>query len=236
VKRRAASSGLEHFLVFRVVLAFFIVFGLGGRRSSSCGLRELRVDGSGDLVRRVRVDEADDDVDQAALAGLDLLVLAQHELERHRVARQRRADGVETFLDALGDADFALARQQLDRTHLAHVHAHRVGGAAELRVDSGERSGGFLGSFFVGDDRFREQQRLGLRGLLVNGNAHVVNHVDDIFDLLRIDDFAGQVIVDLDVSQKPLLLAARDQQLQLRLTLIGNLCRFLLCCQSLAQV
>ena len=46
----------------------------------------------------------------------------------------------------------------------------------------------------------------------------------------------GQVIVDLGVGQVALLLAARDQQLQLRLTLIGNLCRFLLCCQSLAQV
>ena len=42
----------------------------------------------------------------------------------------------------------------------------------------------------------------------------------------------GQVIVDLDVGQKALLLAARNQQLQLRLTLIGNLCRFLLCCQG----
>jgi hypothetical protein len=195
--------------------SFCVLGSLRPFSSSSCGLRELGIDRSGDLVRRIRVDEADDDVDQAALAGLDLLVLTQHELERHRVAGQRRTHGVETFLDALGDADFTLARQQLDRAHLAHVHAHRVGGAAEFRVDRGERGSGFFSGLFIGDDRFREQQRLGLRGLLVNGNAHVVNHVDDIFDLLRIDDFAGQVIVDLDVSQEPLFLAARNQQLQL---------------------
>src|SRR5436190_1867213 len=37
-------------------------------------------------------------------------------------------------LDALGDRDLALARQQLDRAHLAQVHAHRVVGAADILV------------------------------------------------------------------------------------------------------
>ena len=43
---------------------------------------------------------------------------------------------LQAVLDALGDLDLAFARQQLDRAHLAHVHAHRVGGAAELGVDA----------------------------------------------------------------------------------------------------
>ena len=161
-------AGLERFLVFRAPVGLFVLLGLVRRRCSCRSRGELRIHGRGDLIGRVRVDEADDDVDQPALAGLHLLVLAQHELERHRVARQRGAHRVETFLDALGDADFAFARQQLDRAHLAHVHAHRVGGAAELGVDGGERGGGFFGGFFVGDDRFRQQQRFGLRCLLVH--------------------------------------------------------------------
>ena len=66
------------------------------------------------------------------------------------------------------------------------------------------------------------EQRLGVRCLLVHRNAHVVDRVDDVFDLLRIDDLGGQVIVDLRVGEVALLLAARDQQLQLRLALVGH--------------
>jgi hypothetical protein len=43
------------------------------------------------------------------------------------------------------------------------------------------------------------------------------------------------MIVNFDVRQVALLLASGNQQLQLRLTLIGDLRRFLLCCQGLAQ-
>src|SRR6202043_4237571 len=68
-----------------------------------------------------------------------------------------------------------------------------------------------------GGGRLGGEQRLGVRYLLVHRDAHVVNGVDDVFDLLRIDDFRGQVIVDLGVGQVALLLAARDQELELRL-------------------
>jgi len=59
--------------------------------------------------------------------------------------------GLQAAFDALGDFDFAFARQQLDRAHFAHVHAHRVGGAAEFAVHRGQRGfGGFFGFFFSG--------------------------------------------------------------------------------------
>ena len=84
-----------------------------------------------------------------------------------------------------------------------------------------ERRGGFLGGFVVGRDRgLGEQQRLGVRCLLVHRDAHVVNHVDDVFDLLRIDDLGRQVIVDLAIGEVALFLAARDQQLELRLAFV----------------
>ena len=114
--------------------------------------------------------------------------------------------------------DFAFARQQFDRAHLAHVHAHRVGGAAELGVDrGGERLRRFFGGLVVGDDRLAHQQRLGVRCLFVHRDAHVVDHLHDVFDLLRIDDLGGQVVVDFGVGQEALFLAARNQQLELRL-------------------
>jgi hypothetical protein len=46
-------------------------------------------------------------------------------------------------------------------------------------------------------------------------DAHVVNHVDDVFDLLGIDDPAREVIVDFCVGEVALLLAAGDQVLEL---------------------
>ena len=98
-----------------------------------------------------------------------------------------------------------------------------IGRAAELGVDGRrERSGGFLGRFVVGHDRLAHQQRLGVRCLLVHRDAHVVDHLHDVFDLLRIDDLARQVVVDLRVGQEALLLAARDQQLELRLAVLGR--------------
>ena len=113
--------------------------------------------------------------------------------------------------------------EQLDRAHLAHVHAHRIGGAAELGIERGQRRGGFLDGLVVGRRAgLARQQRLGVRCLFVHRNAHVVDRVDDAFDLLGIDDLGRQVIVDLRVGQIALLLAARDQQLELRLAVFGQ--------------
>ena len=60
---------------------------------------------------------------------------------------------LQAVLDALGDLDFAFARQQFDRAHLAHVHAHRVGGAAEFGVDGGQRLLGLFLDVLVVDRR-----------------------------------------------------------------------------------
>ena len=68
-------------------------------------------------------------------------------LEGQRALAQPRDHRLAAGLDALGDGDFALARQQFHRAHLAHVHADRVGGAAELGVDGRQRG---LGLFLVG--------------------------------------------------------------------------------------
>ena len=65
-----------------------------------------------------------------------------------------------------------------------------------------------------------KNQRLGVRCLLVHRDAHIVDHVDDVFDLLGIDDLARQMVVDLAVREVTLLLAFGDEQLQLRLTFV----------------
>ena len=98
-----------------------------------------------------------------------------------------------------------------------------IGGAAEFGIERGQRGGGFFNGFFV-----RRRRRLGrenalvVRCLFVHRDAHVVNRVDDLFDLFRIDDFRRQVIVHLRIREVTLFLAARDQQLELRLALFGQ--------------
>ena len=107
-------------------------------------------------------------------------------------------DLVEAILDTLRDLDLALAGQQFDRTHFAHVHAHGVRRAAKLGIDTRQGGFGLFGCVvIVGDRAIGQQYRLGVRRFLVHRNAHVVDHVDDVFDLLGIDDVVRQVIVDL---------------------------------------
>jgi hypothetical protein len=52
-------------------------------------------------------------------------------------------------------------------------------------------------------------------------DTDVVNHVDDIFDLLGIDYAVRQMIIDLSVGQIALLLAAGDQIFELLCLLVA---------------
>ena len=69
--------------------------------------------------------DVDELVDDARVAARVLEEL-QDLLEDDRVVRERLVDLGLALLDALGDADLALAVEQLDGPHLAQVHAHGV--------------------------------------------------------------------------------------------------------------
>jgi hypothetical protein len=61
----------------------------------------------------------------------------------------------------------------------------------------------------------------------MHSDAHVINHVDDILDLFRIDDVVRQVIIDLCVGQVALLFATGNQLFQLMsLLAAANHCAF----------
>ncbi|MCY1515121.1 hypothetical protein D9M68_496970 [compost metagenome] len=130
--------------------------------------------------------------------------------------------GHQAAFDALGDFDFAFARQQLDRAHFAHVHADRVGGAAEFAVHRGQsRFGFFLGFFHRGGGGrgVVQQQGFGVGRLLVHRHAHVVEHGDHDFHGLGVDQLVGQVVGDFAVREVAAGLAQRDQGLQARAAL-----------------
>ena len=67
----------------------------------------------------------------------------------------------------------------------------------------------------------RHQQRFGIRRLVVDLDAHVVDHADDVLDLLGIQHVVGQVVVDLRVGQVAALLAQHDEILEARAPRLG---------------
>ena len=63
------------------------------------------------------------------LAFVELVAPDDDGLEGQRAFAQAGDHRLAAGLDALGDGDLALARQQLDRAHVAQVHAHGIVGA-----------------------------------------------------------------------------------------------------------
>ncbi len=169
------------------------------------------------VVVFVGVGEAIDDGVDDHLAFADLGGHAQDFGNRRRAGADGFHHGHQAAFDALGNLDLALAREQLHRAHLAHVHAHRVGGAAKFRIDGGQRGFGGFFSFFlagaggrvVGDD-----QRLGIGRLLVHGHAQVVQRGDHGFKRLGVEQLVGQMVGDFDVRQVAARLAQFQQRLQ----------------------
>jgi hypothetical protein len=177
------------------------------------------------VVGLVRVGEAVDDAGDDDLAVTDLGGQAQDLGDGGRRGRDGFHHGLQAAFDALGDLDLAFARQQFDRAHLAHVHAHRVGGAAEFAVHGGQGGLGFFLGFFHrrrGRRGVVQQEHLGVGRLLVHRHAQVVQHGDHDFQRLGVDQLLGQVVGDFAVGQVAARLAQRDQRLQ-ALPALGHL-------------
>ncbi len=195
-------------------LGFFRVRAVVGRRRAFVVVvaigRLVLVDHG---IAGVGVDEADQHIAQALVVGFDLAPQLEQTPGGGREVGQREHHLRQAFLDTLGDPDFALSVEQLDRAHFAHVHAHRIGRAAELRIQRGQRGRGFLRIVVIVfvDGVLVHQQAVIFRCGFMHRDAHVADHVDDIFDLLGIDDIVRQRIVDLGIGQIAFLLAVGNQ-------------------------
>ena len=112
---------------------------------------------------------------------------------------QARDHGLAAGLDALGDGDLALAREQLDRAHLAQIHAHRIVGAVGRLLggglgDGGRRALGELAAFAL---LLLVAVVVGLLRLvgLDHVDAHLVEHRHDVLDLLRRGGVGGENLI-----------------------------------------
>ncbi len=141
-------------------------------------------------------------------------------LEGQRAFAEARDHRLAAGLDALGDGDFALARQKLDRAHLAQIHADRIVGAIGrlfLGGRGGNRRTGLLGQFvgvFLGIGA--GVGGLGLFALLVvldHVDAHVGKHGHRVLDLLGGHFLRGQHRIQLVHGDIAALLGGLDHLL-----------------------
>src|SRR5690606_31508645 len=190
------------FVFVGAVVRFFLIFAVIGGSGRLGLVRCRRFGRRGDVV--VRIDVATEDFGQTAALGGDALVFGEDAVHGAREVGDGAHHLADAFLDALGDFDLAFAGQQFHGTHFAHVHAHRVGGAADVGLHRGQGSGSFLGGGFVGLG-FGEQQGIGVRSGLEDIDPHVVDHADDVFHLFRVGNVLRQVVIDFRIGQVALL-------------------------------
>jgi hypothetical protein len=132
---------------------------------------------------------------------------------------------LQAAFDALGDFDFAGAREQLACTHFTHIHADRVGRAAEFGVNRGQRDFRFLIGLIVRCGSRRavvQKQRFRVGRRFVHGHAHFAERADDGFHRGCFGEIVGQVVVDVGVRQIAAFAAQRDQRAHLTLTFFNE--------------
>ena len=133
----------------------------------------------------VWIAETGDKVSQTCFFSFYAIVLFQQIGDRFRVFGNGALYLVDPVFDTFGDVDFAFAGQQLYGTHFTHVHANRVSGAPDFRFHAGQNlCSGFFCVFISVVGGFSQQQIIGIRRFFHHLNAHVVDHLDDIFDLI----------------------------------------------------
>ena len=172
------------------------------------------------MVCRIKI--ADHHVAEASLFASDLIVFIENLLDGAGVVGEGRHQLADTFFDALGDHDLAFAGKQLNGAHFAHVHAYGVGGASGFCFHGGECRSGFCRGDVIGRAvAFGHQQFIGVRCHFEHLNTHVIDHLNDVFNLIRIGNILGQVVVDFGVGQVALILASGDKILEPGLLLGG---------------
>src|SRR5690606_34906157 len=111
-------------------------------------------------------------------------------VDRGRAGRDGHDHVLEAVLDTLGDLDLAFTGEEFDRAHLAHVHAHRIGRAPEIRIHGGQGGLGLVLDVVIAGGRghvVAHQQGFGVRSLVVDRDPHVAERADDAVDGLGVD-------------------------------------------------
>ena len=150
-----------------------------------------------------------DDVSQEDLSLVEFIPPDHNGFKSQRALAKRTDHQLSSSLDALRDGNFALARQQFHRTHLAQIHANRIVCTLGLFcLDLGD------GSLFA--SKRDSTAVLALFVLLLSlghVDAHVIEHRHCVFNLLGGHTFRRKHLVKLVKRHEPPLLGASDHLL-----------------------
>ncbi|ENN87860.1 hypothetical protein RHSP_48159 [Rhizobium freirei PRF 81] len=124
-----------------------------------------------------------DDLAQQRGAFVEFVAPDNERLERQRALTEAADHGLAASLDALGNRDFAFARQKLDGTHFAQIHAHRIVRAVGRLFLLGGRKRGTR----------RRSQFAAFAVLIAAGIVIVVGSSTCLFDILVLDDVDAHV-------------------------------------------
>ncbi len=179
--------------------------------------RHLHLLGVGAGIGRFQVD----DVAQEDFSVVQFVAPDDDGLERQRAFAQAGDHRLAAGLNAFGNGDFALAREQLDRAHFAQIHAHGIVGALGRLLLLGHRQRLGLGLDHLGAGVLLVVVVLvgGLFGLallafgvlgLHHVDAHLAEHRHDVFDLFRGGRFGRQHGVERVEGDEAALLGGLD--------------------------
>src|SRR5262245_18837322 len=149
----------------------------------------------------------DHQLQDGALAGVQLIAELDHFLGDERRARDRLYYRQLPALDPPRDLDLALARQERHRAHLAQVHADRIVGLVERARREIELE--LLGAFARPVDRLVVPEVFLVR--VDDLDAGAAERVEEVVELVRGGDLRRQQLVDFVVEQVALLFADVDQ-------------------------
>src|SRR3989441_3061020 len=156
-----------------------------------------------------------DDLLDGDVGPPELLAQLAEPLERQVGAEDRVGDLVLAFLDALGQRDLTLAREQGDTAHLAQVEPDGVLGPADRAGREVDRLRPLL-VWLLGRnstlDLGGQARRLGGVDHL---DVHRAEHHHDVVELIERHDVRREGVVHLVVGEEALLLAHRDQAVEL---------------------
>lgn len=158
-----------------------------------------------------------DNLAQQRRAFVQLVAPDNQRLEGQRALTETSDHRFAASLDALGNGNFAFARQQLHRAHFAQIHAHRVVravgrlfllGCGNSGIASRCQFAAFAFGFFVVIAFFGRR----IFGVLVldDVDAHVGKHRHGVFDLLRGHFLRRQNRIQLIHSDVAALLGGLD--------------------------
>ncbi len=187
----------------------------GAGRGRIAGDGRGRLLGVGAGIGRFEID----DVAEEDFAFVQFVAPDDDGLERQRAFAKPGDHRLAAGFDALGDGDFAFAREELDRAHFAQIHAHRIVGAL-----------GRLVGFGFGQRLGRDLDELAGFGLLLlrllalflvvvgflgldDVDAHLVHHRQHVFDLLGGDLLGRHHGIELLIGDVAALLGLLDHLL-----------------------